>query len=231
MIELAKPENAQNFYNTGGSILQNRIDQNCALGSLSETQCAKLATMPPGEQAEYLRAIGKMKDCADPEECESECTTPAGQAMERMEDCQEALTDALLPDGPDPDDLVTMPTPDDDTGAGPTDPLAQCLLASADDGGSGGLDLECALVSCADGVASTARAGSACCGGSASPRLGVSVGQLLIERTCLAVQCADGEMTVADDLGACGCDSVPTDGGGIAPKPKPSPEGFGGSLP
>jgi hypothetical protein len=229
MIELAKPDNAQNFYNTGGAMLQNRIDQNCALGSLSPDQCEKLSTMKPGEQAEYLRAIGKMKDCADPEACEAGCTTPAGQAMERMEDCQQALTDALLPDGPDPDDLVTTPAPDADTGGLPDDPLAQCLLAGVTDGGAD-LNLECALVSCADRTA-TARAGSACCGGAASPKIGASVTRILTERTCQAVQCASGEMTVADDLGACGCDGAPTDGGGIAPTPTPSPEaGLGDDL-
>jgi hypothetical protein len=226
MVELAKPENAQNMYNTGGGMLENRIAQNCASGHLSEKQCEKLAGMKPGEQAEYLRAIGKMKDCADPEECESECTTPA---MERMEDCQEALTDALIPDGPDPDDLVTTPAPDADTGGLPNSPLAQCLLESADAGGSGDLNLECALVSCVD-QASTARAGDACCGGGASPRIGTSVSRIILERTCQAIQCASSEMTVGDDLGACGCESAPSNGDGIAPEPAPPPEGFGREL-
>jgi hypothetical protein len=163
MIELAKPENAQNFYNTGGAILQNRIDQNCASGSLSEKQCEKLAGMKPGEQAEYLRAIGKMKDCADPEKCESDCTTPAGQDMERMVDCQEALTDArstARSRRPARRRRLTR------HGRRPT--IRRRPLASATRRRRRP-ELECALVSRAD-RSSTARRGA--CRGGASPRIG-----------------------------------------------------------
>ena len=221
-IELLKPENAQIFYDTGGGIMGNRIQQNCDGGFLSEEICAKLATMKPGEQAEYLRATGHLNDCADPEQCDSECTTLGAQVMERMKDCQQQLNDALAPapSGQNAPGTRVNPDPDGVTGGLPDDPLLACLLSDAD-GGSSGMDLGCALVQCSGTDAAIGK-GSACCG-DATPTIGVSVVRIISEKTCQSIHCGDGDAVVADSLGDCGCGSgAPITGG---PGPQPSPEG------
>jgi hypothetical protein len=222
-IELLKPENGKTIIETSGSVMQDRIEQNCAGGFLSEEMCAKLATMKPGEQAEYLRQTGHMNDCADPDQCESACTTLGAQVMERMEDCQQQLTDTLAPPpgGQNAPGTRINPDPNGDTGSLPNDPLLNCLLAGAD-GGSSGMDLGCALVHCANDAAAAGK-GSACCGAS-TPTIGVSVARIISEKTCQSVQCADGQAVVADGLGECGCgNGAPLAGG--TPGPQPSPEG------
>lgn len=224
-IELLKPENGQIFYDTAGAIMQHKVDLACAAGDLSDDECSKLAGMKPADQAEYLRNKGKLQDCADPEQCSGTCTDLNSQVMQSMKACDQQLTDDLTPDGPGPLDPIINPSPESDTGSLPNDPLLSCMMADAPTDG-GGVDLGCALVSCANGAA-TAKSGSACCGGGASATIGVSVGRLVSERTCQAVHCADGA-ALADDLGACGCGSaVDSPIGGSTPHPAPSPAGPG----
>lgn len=162
-------------------------------------------------------------DCADPEHCESACTSLDGQVLERMHDCQRELTDALRPDPTpigDPGPRIN-PDPDAVTGGLPDDPLLGCLLGEASAGGSGGIDMSCAFVSCADGPA-TARSASACCG-AVAPGIGLSIDRIMSERTCQQVQCTGGEAAIADDLGDCGCGG----GAGVVepsgPAPQPGP--------
>jgi hypothetical protein len=220
-IELLKPANAKTFIDTSAAVLQHNIDLNCAAGVYSDDMCAQLADMKPGEQAEYLRNHGHM-DCADPEQCESDCTTLDAQVMQRMEDCQQELTNTLAPPpgGQNAPGTRIRPSPESDPGHLPDDPFLDCLLAGAD-GAPTGIDLGCALVSCVNPGAT--RTGSACCG-AATPTIGVSLARIITERTCETVHCTDGQSVVADGLGDCGCgNGVPLSGGGN-PNPAPSPE-------
>jgi hypothetical protein len=124
-LELLKPENGQQIYGTGGAIMNHKVDLACASGQLSDEMCAKLATMKPGEQAEFLRKNGHLQDCADPDQCESVCTTVGEQVMQEMQECQSALDDTLRGDPVGQNDLGSRinPAPDADTGGLPADPL------------------------------------------------------------------------------------------------------------
>ena len=222
-IELLKPENGQKFYDAAGAIMQHKVDLDCAAGTLSDDECAQLATMKPADQADFLRRNGHMQDCADREQCDSACTSLDAQAMARMQDCEQQLTNTLAPPpgGQNAPGTREHPSPESDPGHLPDDPFLSCLLAGAD-GGRSGVDLGCSLVLC-PGPSAAIGSGSACCG-AATPTIGVSLARIITERTCETVHCTDGESVVADGLGECGCGSgTPLSGGG--PAPQPSPEG------
>jgi len=225
-IELLKPENGQKFYDAAGGIMQHKVDLACAAGTLSDEECAQLATMKPGDQADYLRRTGHMQDCADPDQCDSDCTTLDAQVMARFQECDEQLANTLAPppQGQNAPGTREHPSPESDPGNLPDDPFLNCLLAGAA-GAPSGIDLGCALVSCVNPSTAVVGAGSACCG-AATPTVGVSLARIISERTCEVVHCTDGESVVADGLGECGCGSgVPLSGG--SPGPHPSPEGPG----
>jgi hypothetical protein len=225
-LTLLDPQNAQNAHDAIGANLKRQIEWECADGSrLSPGECATLDKMKPGDAAEYLRMKGLIKDCAPDQECEAVCTGLDEQVKQRLDDCQRQLDETRRGDPVTEDDLGARinPAPDADTGGMPAGPLASCLLAGAG-GDAGGMDLACGLVLCADGVASTGKAASACCG-QAAPALGVAAGRLLLERTCDQVQCGGDDGAVADGLGACGCGSAAggIGAGGGAPTPQPDP--------
>lgn len=228
-IELLKPSNAKTFYDTLAAITDDRLRQDCAGEFISAATCGVLAKMSPADQADYYKWLNQ-KDCADPESCDSGCTSLDRQVMERTQACDQQFLDDLTPRGPgahDPGSII-HPSPEADTGTLPNDPLLACLLGNGPQGG--GMDLSCAFVTCVNGAAS-ARSASACCG-AASPTIGVSVSVIIDQRTCERALCGGGEAVVADSVGSCGCGTVsPSRGsnpGPSGPTPTPGPPQGGG---
>src|SRR5262249_52246838 len=140
------------------SILDDRIAQYCAAGDLSPGECKTMENLGPDEKRQYLSHKG-LKDCADPNECDSGCTTLNEQVMKQMQACEQQLESELGPDPVDPLDPVINPGPDATDGHAPADPLAACMVGP-DDGQH--FDKTCGVVTCADGLASM-RTLNQCC--------------------------------------------------------------------
>ena len=200
------------------SVLDDRIAQYCASGDLSPGECKVMDNLPPDEKRNYLGNKG-LKDCADPNECDSGCTSLNEQVMKRMQGCQQQLQDELTPDQGGPLDPIINPGPDATDGHVPADPLAACLIGAD---GAHGVDKTCGVVTCADGPAA-ARGVSQCCQ-AVGTGVGLSLDQIITATLCERAQCADGETTAVGGAGACGCGGpVGPSGGAGAPAPAPRP--------
>jgi hypothetical protein len=221
-LELLKPSNAQSFMDYFTNIKLEKLYEECASEAIKASTCGVLTTMSKNDRVDYYNWLHQ--DCGDVEDCDGACTSLDEQVMKRMEGCEQALTQSLVGNPPNPHDpgTFTDPTPDaaDDSHM-PSDPLTSCLLASGTPAGGGQVDLTCGVVTCTD-QNSTARSASACCG-TATPLLGVTAGRIISERTCQTIHCTDGETAVADDTATCGCSSVGGPSGGGAPTPSPAP--------
>lgn len=217
-LALLNPANGKKIYDMAGGLVTRRIHLAYAAGELSAAEYETLLNMKPGGAAIYLKnkgAQGGTRDCISPEDCSSACTGINAQ-MQARRACLDQFIDELIPeDGRPVAPLETVINWGPDSGRGMAElPGAISCLLDATGGGRARGNLQCTLVDCANGPATT-QSGAQCCAGA-----GNHDALPLEGNVCLYAQCPDGVASVSAD-GSCLCGAS---GGIDTPPPMPGPE-------